>query len=496
MAVGLGFNGLGSGAPYISQTLQNLNDPSALGTYHLAGDLWMNTGWLYYRVFGSVLANGAYNPEAKTLFWGQVNRAGVQVFPLPGISIVAGLSQSTFDFEPPNVDAVAGMGPTNSNTVASTFSYGMNFLGAASNTSSNGIPLLALKTQFGSGWTATISLEENEYRRNSVWDAGADALVVGAMPPPEEAPSKENRGSCSATSIGNSANPCLQGDYAAQHIPDIVGSLRVDQAWGSAQIAGALHQIRAGYYGNNFSASSFGPGGYTGVAPEDKWGSALMAGVVINLPWAPGDRLWINGTYTSGAMSYMGMAQTGLFGLYNRFDGANLAAGWAVDAIFGNTISPATPTTAGTVGAPSGIQLTTGVSISAAIEHYWTPSLRTSLWGTWNSVDFNGTATQIFCESPVGSVRTVAGATPNFATGAVIGCNPDFQVWGVGTRTIWNPVRNLDVGIEVMYTKLEQNMDPNTTRFNFFGGPRPGLYIPKDQDIWSGVVRLQRNFWP
>ena len=33
--------------------------------------------------------------------------------------------------------------------------------------------------------------------------------------------------------------------------PDIVGSLRVDQAWGSAQIAGALHQLRAGYYGNN-----------------------------------------------------------------------------------------------------------------------------------------------------------------------------------------------------------------------------------------------------
>ena len=30
-----------------------------------------------------------------------------------------------------------------------------------------------------------------------------------------------------------------------------MGSLRVDQAWGSAQIAGALHQVRAGYYGNN-----------------------------------------------------------------------------------------------------------------------------------------------------------------------------------------------------------------------------------------------------
>jgi len=40
--------------------------------------------------------------------------------------------------------------------------------------------------------------------------------------------------------IGNAAAPlsvsgaCATGDYAAQSIPDIVGSLRVDQSWGSA----------------------------------------------------------------------------------------------------------------------------------------------------------------------------------------------------------------------------------------------------------------------
>jgi hypothetical protein len=46
------------------------------------------------------------------------------------------------------------------------------------------------------------------------------------------------------------AKSCVNiGDHAATGIPDIVGSLRVDQAWGSAQIAGALHQLRAVYYG-------------------------------------------------------------------------------------------------------------------------------------------------------------------------------------------------------------------------------------------------------
>ena len=46
---------------------------------------------------------------------------------------------------------------------------------------------------------------------------------------------------------------CTTGDYAGTQAPDIVATLRVDQAWGSAQIAAALHQLRANYYGNDGS---------------------------------------------------------------------------------------------------------------------------------------------------------------------------------------------------------------------------------------------------
>jgi hypothetical protein len=68
----------------------------------------------------------------------------------------------------------------------------------------------------------------------------------------------------------------------------------------------------------------------------------------------------------------------------------------------------------------------------------------------------------------------------------------------VGTRTIWNPVPNLDIGVEVVYTKVQQNMDPNTVRLNFAGagGRAQGLYVPADQDVWAGILRIQRNFWP
>src|SRR5207302_7880553 len=91
--------------------------------------------------------------------------------------------------------------------------------------------------------------------------------------------------------IGNTAAPlsiagCATGDYAAQQFPDIVANLRVDQAWGSAQLSGALHQVRAGYYGNNTQSTIVaGPNAFTGLAPDDKWGFAVAAGIVLNLPW-------------------------------------------------------------------------------------------------------------------------------------------------------------------------------------------------------------------
>ena len=39
-------------------------------------------------------------------------------------------------------------------------------------------------------------------------------------------------------------------------VPDIVGNLRVDQAWGSAQIMGALHDVGARYNTNNAGAAA------------------------------------------------------------------------------------------------------------------------------------------------------------------------------------------------------------------------------------------------
>jgi hypothetical protein len=172
---------------------------------------------------------------------------------------------------------------------------------------------------------------------------------------------------------------------------------------------------------------------------------------------------------------------------FQRFNGGNVAAAWAFDSIFGNLA---------TTG-PTGHQLTTSWTIGAGIEHYWTPALRSSAFGSYNETTYNGTAKLLFCSSPQSPIRTLGGVAPTGAV-AFAGCNPDFQVWNVGTRTIWNPVPNLDVGLEVMYTKIETKHDPGLVALNFAGagGRAVGLYAPSSEDVFSGIFRIQRNFWP
>ena len=384
-----------------------------------------------------------------------------------------GKSQSYFDF------------------FGSAFCYGCFYAGAASMTVSQGTLLAAYTATFGNGFTATLSIEDSWMRRNAIWDAGTDALVISNMPGP------------GTTQDSYNVAAINMGDYGATQVPDIVGSARVDQAWGSAQIAGALRQNHAGFYGNNTASTTgtanfIGPGGYTGLAPADAWGWAVMGGVVINLPWHKGARFYVEGTVCEGAGAYCGMdgAISGKNNTFGRFNGGNVAAVWAMDSIFANVIGPAAAS-GGALGA-SGQQLTRYFSLTGAFEHYWTPALRTDFWGSYTAADYNATATAIFCSSPVGPVRTAAGATPNFATGPVVGCDPDWNIWAVGVRTIWNPAPQFDIGLEVFYTSLQTKFDPNTVLLNFAGagGRAAGNYVPSNEAVWGSILRLQRNFWP
>jgi len=411
------------------------------------------------------------------------------------------------------------------------WSYAHAFLGAGASTSAGGRNVAAWTATLGNGVSWTVAAEDATSRRGALWDAGTNSMALGAFPGPNTwtGVGYPTCGFGSVTSDQNIATgtltiasapfsvsgSCATGDYAAQQIPDIVSSLRVDQAWGSAQISGALHQVRGNFYGNDvFPAVVAGPNAFTGVRPGDVWGWAVAGGIVFNLPWNPGDKFWVEGAVGQGTPCYVGICQDGVNGTYVRVNGAQVAAGWGLDGVFANLVAPAAPSpAAGGVTNFSGIVLPTVFDVAAAVEHYWTPALRTSLFGSvtgWEAGDAitaNGggsTLNKIMCSSPVGPVRTFAGATPNFATGGVLGCDFSFEVLGVGTRTVWNPVKNLDIGVEVMWSQIHQHMQaPNPAAgtgvlFNYGGGGNraAGFYAPSDEQVVSGMFRVQRNFWP
>ena len=142
--------------------------------------------------------------------------------------------------------------------------------------------------------------------------------------------------------------------------------------------------------------------------------------------------------------------------------------------------------------------------INGFYQHFWNPKWRTSLYGGYVEVDYDGTATNIInSHLPAPPVRRLrrAGRRRGAAAardrgGVGNSCSPNFSWWQVGTRTQWNPHPDLDIGVDVLWTHLN-------TAFKGTGDARGErrasgavAYALDDQDIVSVMFRIQRNFLP
>lgn len=315
------------------------------------------------------------------------------------------------------------------------------------NTGGSGTPVFAYTAMLGNGVTATLSIEDYSERRANVVGIKAASFTAGVDN------GAQNHGS---------------------ETPDIVGNLRVDQAWGSAQVSGALHLNQATYFTTQ-------PAGTTTAHPDDKWGWAVGAGLLLKMPWDPKDTFAVAGSYGKGATNYPSKSP-GSFGARSLagslFQDGGVAVGWLDDAYFND----------GATAALQGeLELPTVWSAQAGFQHYWTNALRSSVYGVYSHFEANSSA-----------IDSVICAGRGFGSGCT-----DFGLWVVGSRTIWNPVTNLDIGLEVVYTAVD----------TAFAGGRAGCAgagcIPtgapagvpvvhniQDNGVWSGVLRIQRNFWP
>jgi hypothetical protein len=309
--------------------------------------------------------------------------------------------------------------------------------------------LAAYTVQLGAGITFSISAE----------DPNRQQVITGVV-------------DGSTVAFGGNAATTLD-THGVSH-PDIVGNLRVDQAWGYFGVSAAAHANRGLYYGT--------PNVATNNYPADKWGWAAAVGGEANLPW--GDTIGVNFVYSVGASAYA--TRSGSWQLY----GSNsVGVGWLADGIFDTNTE---------------IELTRVWSINAAYQRRWSPNWATSVYGGYVDVSYNAAAKNIINSHLPGAAGTIRCGVPVTGTvwppinvpvgGGGNSCSPDFSFMQVGSRTQWTPVAGLDFGVDIFYTKLFSAYKGTATGLYSAAGTRPAVATIQDQDVWSGIVRVQRTF--
>jgi hypothetical protein len=170
-----------------------------------------------------------------------------------------------------------------------------------------------------------------------------------------------------------------------------------------------------------------------------------MGGLELNTPYfGQGDTFAIQSQYCVGvSQSCYNTSGTRFNDLsWSLINVNKIGVGWADDAFMANS----------TEAGVTGLQLTTMWNVWAAFQHSWTPQVRTSVYGGYASYKANSSAADVEICQEINEGGEFAGITGHVAN---TGCM-DWSAWAVGSRTIWNPVKNLDVGVDVLYTSMNK----------------------------------------
>ncbi|MDA9457052.1 polymerase [Bradyrhizobium sp. CCBAU 21359] len=255
-------------------------------------------------------------------------------------------------------------------------------------------------------------------------------------------------------------------DIGGSRSPDLVGMVRVDQAWGLFQASVAAHDNHAGYYG----------GDETTGHPGDKWGWAVQLALSIkNIPTGAGDTINIQGVYTDGATRYNAQDLAPI--AFSMFGGTGLAGAYqsvgfasAPDAVF---------------VAGSGLQTIKTYGFNGGYTHNWDPNWNTGIYGMWAAVRYTDAAKGFICGSTAMGALLVTGST----------CNPDFNVMSAGVITRWTPVKNLTFSADLNWSRLDQKYFGAVAYAGSAATAKPAaVYELKDQNSLTLLLRAQRNW--
>jgi len=357
----------------------------------------------------------------------------------------------------------------------------------SSDTGDSGWWVWGYTAQLGNGLSATLAAEQ---RRTTQICNFVDLTVPSGL---------GGSGACftggdvlPAQGSGGVAGNSAPIGYGGLNAPDIVGNIRIDQTWGSAQIMGAAHEVNALYYTNNP-----GLGG-----PSNQWGFAVGAGLRLNFPMiAQGDYFQTQVNYTQGALRYLAFASAAPTLTY--FNGGATSYGLTSDCIFGSA-----PGSNGVVEHDgTGCNLTTGWGVNAAYEHYWTPQFHESFTGAYMQVNYNAQANDILCLAQ--GAGTGAGGSLALADA---GCNNNWNMWTAATRFQYDVSKSLYLGVEFLYQRFDTMTMPGGVAHGLFsetyspasaaaGGiasqvAGTSLTPLKDQNNLAITARIHKDFLP
>ena len=138
------------------------------------------------------------------------------------------------------------------------------------NNTDTGVNNIQYTAEFGNGVSASIGLDDpTVWDRTAVYNLGIPSAI-------------------GANGTGSNA-------YAGTHAPDIVGKIRVDQAWGLFQVSAAAHEVNGSY--NTLARRRPSRTTLSEISghPETKWGGSVMAALQIkNLPTGAGDDIKVD----------------------------------------------------------------------------------------------------------------------------------------------------------------------------------------------------------
>jgi hypothetical protein len=280
--------------------------------------------------------------------------------------------------------------------------------------------LFAYTATFGGGFSATIAAQSPGTNNGAVGQAGSGAGV------------NEN---INTTNFGMDA-------------PDIVGVLRVDQGWGSAQVAGVAHEVHV-YSGTP---------GTAGSASLDKWGWAIDGGVSLNLPQlGAADKLALQGVYSRNAIWYSGITD-GMWGENGAVNGNGLAM--SVGDTYYAGLNAA--------GQPVWSTPTTW-TVGGTYEHHFSPEFSLDPQASYVNLNWSGSLGQLSSNS---------------------------ESWIVGGVGHWDPVPLLDFAFELMYQNTHQSTPGNWVVAGKNVGTINGIAssFVNNTDGLAGRFYITRNF--